>query len=100
MAITQAPVSPSNQGNGLSRNRSAYYEVVRIADNAVTTLTEREMIVWKMIAEGETTRGIARNLGISFKTAVAHRTHLMSKLGIHDVATLTRFAIRRKIVPV
>src|SRR5579871_1183812 len=60
---------------------------------AVHVLTPREYEVLKLIVSSHTTKEIADRLRIAFRTAVNHRTHIMSKLGIHDVAGLTRFAI-------
>jgi len=57
-------------------------------------LTPRQREVLQLIAEGRTTKGIARELGVSVKTAETHRTQLMERLNIHDVAGLVRFAIR------
>jgi DNA-binding NarL/FixJ family response regulator len=59
-----------------------------------TTLSPREREVLRLIAEGKTTKEIASLLGLSVKTADSHRTRLMEKLDIHDVAGLTRYAIR------
>jgi len=61
-------------------------------------LTKREGEVLRLIAEGETTKEIGQLLQISFKTAVAHRTNIMTKLDIHNLAGLVRYAIRRKII--
>jgi two-component system, NarL family, response regulator NreC len=57
-------------------------------------LTPREHQVLQLVAEGRTTREIACLLGISAKTAEAHRTRLMQKVQVHDVAGLVRYAIR------
>ena len=62
------------------------------------TLTPREREVLQLVAEGKTTKEIASILGVSIKTADAHRTHLMQKLNIHDVAGLTRYAIRQGMI--
>jgi len=56
-------------------------------------LTEREREVMQLVAEGHTTKAIAAKLGISAKTVDNHRTNLMRKLNIHDVASLTRHAL-------
>ncbi len=56
------------------------------------TLRQREIL--QLIAEGRATREIADRLSISVKTAETHRAQLMERLNIHDVASLTRFAIR------
>ena len=61
-------------------------------------LTPRETQVIRLIAEGETTKEIAQLLQISFKTAVAHRTNIMTKLNIHNLAGLVRYAIRQNII--
>jgi DNA-binding NarL/FixJ family response regulator len=57
-------------------------------------LSPRERDVLVLIAEGLTTKEIAARLGISVKTADAHRQGLMKRLGIHDVAGLVKFALR------
>jgi DNA-binding NarL/FixJ family response regulator len=61
-------------------------------------LSEREREVLKLVAEGNSTKEIAETLGISAKTVDNHRTNLMRKLNIHDVASLTRHAIELGIV--
>jgi len=57
------------------------------------TLTAREREILQLIAESFTTKEIAAKLDVSVKTAENHRTNLMKKLNLHDVASLTRFAI-------
>ena len=61
-------------------------------------LTNRERQVLQLIGEGKSCRQLSAILGISIKTAESHRTRLMQKLDIHDVATLVRYAIRRGFV--
>jgi DNA-binding NarL/FixJ family response regulator len=61
-------------------------------------LTSRERQVLQLIGEGRSSKEIATQLGISTKTAESHRTRLMQKLDIHDVASLVRYAIRRGLV--
>jgi DNA-binding NarL/FixJ family response regulator len=56
--------------------------------------------VFKLLAEGKTSRDIARYLSISLKTAMTHRSNIMAKLQMHSRAELIRFAIRRAIIPV
>jgi DNA-binding NarL/FixJ family response regulator len=56
-------------------------------------LTEREREVLQLVAEGHSTKAIASKLGISAKTVDNHRTNLMRKLNIHDIASLTRHAL-------
>jgi len=61
-------------------------------------LTPREREVLQLIAEGKATKEVAQLLGISVKTAEFHRSRLMGKLGIHETASLVRYAIRKRIV--
>ena len=60
---------------------------------ALDVLTARECEVLRLIGEGHTTKEIAHLLRIAFRTAVNHRSNIMSKLEIHNVAGLTRLAI-------
>jgi DNA-binding NarL/FixJ family response regulator len=59
-----------------------------------TPLSRREQDVLRHIAEGLTTKEIARVLGVSPKTVDTHRQHLMTKLDIHSIAELTKYALR------
>jgi DNA-binding NarL/FixJ family response regulator len=61
-------------------------------------LTLRQREVLQLIAEGHTTKEIAGKLDISTKTAEAYRGELMKQLEIHDIASLTRYAIRAGLV--
>jgi DNA-binding NarL/FixJ family response regulator len=61
-------------------------------------LTPRQREVLRLVAEGLSTKQIARQLGISPKTVEAHRSQLMNALDIHDIAGLVRYAIRIGLV--
>jgi two-component system, NarL family, response regulator NreC len=61
-------------------------------------LTARERQVLQLIAEGNSTKQIARVLDITPKTAESHRARLMKKLDIHDTAGLVRYAVRRGLL--
>lgn len=61
-------------------------------------LTSRERQVLQLISEGKSTRDVACLLGISAKTAESHRSRLMRKLDIHEIASLVRYAIRRGLI--
>ena len=61
-------------------------------------LTPREREILQLVAEGKTTKEIAKLLNIGFKTAESHRNHIMQKLDIHDIAGLVRYAIRQGLV--
>lgn len=67
-------------------------------ESSYETLTDREKQVLKLVAEGKTNKEIAEILGISVKTAMAHRANLMEKLGIHNKAELVKFALHLGIV--
>lgn len=68
------------------------------ANPIVDLLTTREREILQLIAESYSTKEIAERLKISVKTAENHRTNLMKKLDLHDVASLTRFAIEYGII--
>jgi two-component system response regulator NreC len=61
-------------------------------------LTHREREVLQLVAEGKTTKEIAKLLGTSFKTAESHRFRIMRKLEIHQTAGLVRYAIRQGLI--
>lgn len=63
-----------------------------------TQLTPRERQVAQLVAEGNSNKQIAATLHISVKTAEFHRSRLMRKLQLHDVAALVRYAIRQGII--
>lgn len=61
-------------------------------------LTERELEVLTLIAEGLTNREIADKLYISIKTVQAHRANIMEKLDLHDRVALTKYAIKKGLI--
>jgi len=61
-------------------------------------LSEREREVLMLIAQGNTTRMIAQELGLSTKTIESHRSRIMHKLHVHRAAELIRYAIRRQLI--
>ncbi|MFC7494212.1 MULTISPECIES: response regulator [unclassified Nocardioides] len=63
-----------------------------------TVLTEREDEVLKLIAEGSSSKEIARALTISIKTVERHRANILAKLGMRDRTQLTRYAIRAGLI--
>jgi DNA-binding NarL/FixJ family response regulator len=65
---------------------------------AGSALSKREHQVLTLIVEGKSSKEIAAELGISFKTAVTHRASIMSKLDVHEIASVVREAIRRGLV--
>ena len=73
---------------------------VREAESAdpVALLTPRQREILTLVAEGHNTKEIAFRLGLSTKTVEAHRTQLMERLDIHDIAGLVRFTIRAGLI--
>ena len=65
------------------------------SSSAFSILTARERQVLQLMAEGKSTNQIAESLFVSVKTVEAHRKQLMNKLDIHNVAELTKYAIRQ-----
>ena len=66
--------------------------------NPLDRLTPRQREVLQLVAEGHTTKEIAKRLGIGAKSVESYRAQLMEALDIHDIASLTRFAIRMGLV--
>jgi DNA-binding NarL/FixJ family response regulator len=67
--------------------------------NDVDKLSQRERQVLKLIADGQSSTQIGKELVISARTADTHRKNIMDKLGIRSIAGLTRFAIRHGLCP-
>ena len=63
-------------------------------------LTARECEVLALIAEGKTTKDVARTLGIKFKTVACHRARILDKLNVHNTADMTRHAISIGLITV
>lgn len=89
--------SPSISKRLLQQCREAFMQgtPVRPRENR---LTSREAEVLQMVAEGKVNKQIAAELCLSIKTVEKHRQRVMDKLNIHDVASLTRYAIRKGII--
>ena len=68
-------------------------------DDPPDLLTVRERQVVRLVAEGRSTRDIAGTLLISVKTVERHRSNIYAKLDVKDRVELTRYAIRRGLVP-
>ena len=67
-------------------------------ESSLDGLTARELEILKHVASDLRNKEIADLLGISLKTVQAHRTSLMSKLGLHDRTQLVKYAIRRGLI--
>jgi DNA-binding NarL/FixJ family response regulator len=71
------------------------HRISKSAPEDSDVLTDREREVLQLMAEGGSTKQIAIKLHISIKTVETHRRKIMSKLGIHTIAELTKYAIRK-----
>jgi len=80
---------------------TAYLERVgEAADDPYRCLTRREREVLQLAAEGSSSSAIGRRLGISPRTAESHRAQILRKLGLHNQADITRFAVGRGLLAV
>jgi DNA-binding NarL/FixJ family response regulator len=106
-----APLSELKKGIDIVAHGGSYFgpEVARLLRDAVANpavarsptvgvLTAREREILQLIAESYSTKEVAAKLNISVKTAENHRTNLMKKLDLHDVAGLTRYAIEHGLI--
>jgi len=82
--VAMAEAGPASEGGG----------------DPYEALTDREKQVLKLVAEGKSNKEVAEVLGISVKTAMSHREHVMEKLGTHNRTELVRFAIKRGVIRV
>jgi DNA-binding NarL/FixJ family response regulator len=94
VAAGQTYLSPAVSGHVIedSKRRMAADE------SAKNPLTPRQREVLQLVAEGNSTKQIAKKLGISVKTVEMNRSQIMDALDIRDIAGLTRYAIRMGIV--
>ena len=74
-------------GDYVSQLTKSEYEAYR-------QLSNRERQVLQLLAEGNSTKEIAYKLHVSVKTIESHRQNIMTKLSIHNLAGLTKFAVR------
>ena len=106
-----APLSELKLGIQIVSNGGSYFgpEAARLlrealaaprGNGSINKLTKREREILQLIAASHSTRAIAAKLHISFKTAENHRSNLMRKLDLHDIAGLTRYAIHNGLLPI
>ncbi len=95
-AVMRGEVYLCPQISGLVVRR--YLQHAGAVEGPLGALTPRQREILQLIAEGHSTKDIGFRLGLSVKTAEAHRTQIMERLDIHDIAGLVRFAIRTGLV--
>ena len=79
-------------------SRVVVNELRAAAPHTSRLLAPREIEVLRLIAAGKRSKEIAATLKLSVKTAESYRTRIMTKLDIHDVAGLVRYAIREHLI--
>jgi DNA-binding NarL/FixJ family response regulator len=75
-----------------------YIRRTNVGLNPREGLSPRQTQILKLIAEGETTKQVALHLAISVKTVETHRSALMKRIGVRDVAGLVRYAVKVGLV--
>ena len=104
--LTELRQAVAKVGGGGSWFDEAFSQTVREAlanpriqsDRLVEQLTPREREIALLIAGSHSSKEVAHRLGLSIKTAENHRSNLMRKLGVHDVAGLVRYLVRQGLV--
>ena len=76
------------------------YGVQQGGETVSSMLSAREREVLQLIAEGWSTKQIAAHLYVSGKTVETHRRQIMKKLDLHNIADLTKYAIREGLTSV
>ncbi|MHB8892500.1 MAG: response regulator [Candidatus Limnocylindrales bacterium] len=99
LAVRSVAAGGSYLSPAVSRHVVSDYLRRTSAESPSDGLTPRQREILQLIAEGRTNVQIASDLTLSVKTVETHRSQLMSRLGIHDVAGLVRYAIRAGLVP-
>jgi DNA-binding NarL/FixJ family response regulator len=85
--------------NGAYFSNSVTQRLLQRQDpTAAELLTERQLEILTLLAAGRTSKQIGWDLGLSPKTVDVHRARLMQRLGISDLASLTRYAVRQGLV--
>lgn len=76
-------------------------ENIEVAENnSYDSLTSREQEILRLLAEGKDIKDIAKDLCISVKTAINHRTNIMQKLNCSNMVELIKYAIHIGLVDI
>ena len=68
------------------------------SSTATVALTERELEVTRLLAEGKSNKEVATALSITTRTVETHRANIMRKLEINSIVELVHYAVRNKLV--
>jgi|ERR1700693_517237 DNA-binding NarL/FixJ family response regulator len=99
LAVKSVAAGRTFLGPSISRNVvNNYLKGLGESQGLLEQLTQRQREILQLIAEGNSTKEIAFDLGLSAKTIETHRERLMERLNIHDVAGLVRYAIRNGLI--
>jgi len=79
-----APQAPGQAVSGAVEERA----------EPLSPLTKREFEVLLLICYGYSSKAIGDKLGITLRTAACHRSRILDKAGVHETASLIRFALR------
>jgi len=82
----------------VSDRKRGFFTPDEEAVRMVFALTERERQILVMVSQGLSTRETASRLGITYKTADSHRSRILEKLGVHETASMVRYAIRAGLI--
>ncbi|MBI4277581.1 MAG: response regulator transcription factor [Armatimonadetes bacterium] len=98
LAVTAVMRGETYLSPQISKYLTEYIRRVDSGSSPLDRLTPRQREVLQLIAEGHSTRDIAKRLHLSVKTVETHRAQLMERLDIRDVAGLVRYAIQMGLV--
>ena len=108
---TTPTFAPLQSRADVQADRAAIAAAVRAASAAVlarpigpavdpfTLLSDRQRQVLALVADGLATKEIAARMGITARTVETHRAIVMDRLGLHSVAELTKYAVRKGLSP-
>lgn len=100
LAVTEVAAGRSYLTPAISKQAvENYLQRLGPDSNPADILTQRQREILQAVAEGKTTKEIARAFGISGKTVETHRTQLMERLNIDNIPGLVRYAMRAGMVP-
>jgi DNA-binding NarL/FixJ family response regulator len=80
------------------RGQEPELSAAQLGERQADSLTPREAEILVLLARSFSTRGVAKHLRIAYKTVECHRSRIYSKLGVHKVAELVRYAIRNGLI--
>ncbi|MBN2135585.1 MAG: response regulator transcription factor [Acidobacteria bacterium] len=93
-------LSPSVSSAVLQMYKNSRNDKKKTESDLDTPLTQREIEVIKLLANGKTNKEIADTLYISIKTVETHRKNIMTKMDFHNLADIVRYAIKNKIISI